>query len=628
MPFVVLTAIAHYPFTLPTPNFSPCLTMAFGFGTQPFSVKIHVGDRHTGHIGRQASGIVTVTDGETIFYTTVCLFDVPSEPSDFFPLYVNYQECFSAAGQTSGGFFKREARTKDHDVLICRLNDRPLHPTILKGFYNETQILSWVLSYDGLHSPDSLAITAAGIATIAGVRIGLVGDKFIVNPTTKEMEDSELDLLLVGTDSAILMIEGYCEFLSEEKLLQAVKVGQDVVRAICNEVDALVKRFGKPKMFDVVKLPPYDLYISMSRYAIIGDELVQVLQIKTKIPRRKALSFLEEKVLTILIKEGYVSTDPTCRVTETIADLVEDEDEDEEVVVDGELFSEVDVKLVFKEVTSKYLRRCIVENGRSDGQTLEDIRLINSRCGLLPRAHGSALFTRGETQLGCLSVRFNVAKLCAHDVPAFELTLRIMCNVPRICAMLRSLAHSEDGLFNTLGSILEHVLPVNLYVSYGVKIYLLKYVKIRRKHTLGMLPPPPRFIITDFRFKMCAGNTLHGFRKEEENVLLGNLFDMLGVSFSVPKMAKANWLEEIEKKKINNNNLKCLDNIIKLFYYLESVRKMGLFYVLNLGLCMLWFGKYFVRFSVSLTEKSFRNIRGRGSKRSKKLEAYGGDPNK
>ncbi|KAK9901485.1 hypothetical protein M0R45_002079 [Rubus argutus] len=213
--------------------------------TQPYSVKIPVGDRHilieTGHIGRQASASVTVTDGETIVYTSVCLADAPSEPSDFFPLSVHYQERFSAAGRTSGGFFKREGRAKDHEVLICRLIDRPLRPTMLNGFYHETQILSWVLSYDGLHSPDSLAVTAAGIAvalsevpntkTIAGVRIGLVGDKFIVNPTTKEMEDSELDLLLAGTDSAILMIEGYCDFLPEEKLLQAIEVGQDAVRA-------------------------------------------------------------------------------------------------------------------------------------------------------------------------------------------------------------------------------------------------------------------------------------------------------------------------------------------------------------------------------------------------------------
>ncbi|KAK3198188.1 hypothetical protein Dsin_021603 [Dipteronia sinensis] len=397
--------------------------------SEPVSVKIPFGDRdilvETGYMGRQASGAVTVTDGETIVYTSVCLADVPSEPSDFFPLYVNYQERFSAAGRTSGGFFKREGRTKDHEVLVCRLIDRPLRPTMLKGFYHETQILSWVLSYDGLHSPDALAITTAGIAvalsevphskTIAGVRVGLVGDKFVVNPTTKEMEDSELDLLFAGSDNAILMIEGYCNFLSEEKLLQAVQVGQDAVLAICHAVEALVKKCGKPKMLDSVKLPPPELYKHVEEIA--GEELVQVLQIRNKIPRRKALSLLEEKVQTILTEKGYVSKDETLGTPETIPDLFEDEDEDDEVVVDGEvdegdvhirpipwkptplLFSEVDVKIVFKEVTSKFLRRRIVEGGkRSDGRYADGIRPINSRCGLLPRAHGSALFTRGETQ--------------------------------------------------------------------------------------------------------------------------------------------------------------------------------------------------------------------------------------
>ncbi|OIW21458.1 hypothetical protein TanjilG_03825 [Lupinus angustifolius] len=396
---------------------------------QPYSVKIPVGDRHilveTGQIGRQASGSVTVTDGETIVYTTVCLDDVPSEPTDFFPLSVNYQERFSAAGRTSGGFFKREGKTKDHEVLICRLIDRPLRPTMPKGFYHETQILSWVLSYDGLHCPDSLAVTAAGIAvalsevpmskTVAGVRVGLVGDKYIINPTTEEMEHSELDLMLAGTDSAILMIEGYGNFLSEEKLLQAVEVGQDAVREICNAVEALVKKCGKPKMFDSIKLPPPELYTHVEEIA--GDELVKALQIRNKIPRRKALSLLEEKVLEILTENGVVTNDAVPRSNaETIAEILEVEDEDEEVIVDGEvdegdvhikptppkptpLFSEVDVKLVFKDVTSKFLRKRIVQGGkRSDGRTPSEIRPINSRCGLLPRAHGSALFTRGETQ--------------------------------------------------------------------------------------------------------------------------------------------------------------------------------------------------------------------------------------
>lgn len=396
-------------------------------GPTKFSVRIPVGDREilveTGHIGRQASASVMVTDGETILYCSVCLSDTPNDPSDFFPLSVHYQERLSAAGRTSGGFFKREGKTKDHEVLVCRLIDRPLRPTMPKGFYFETQILSWVFSYDGIHSPDCLAITAAGIAvalseipnkqTIAGVRIGLINNQFIVNPTTEQMENSELDLMMAGTDSAILMIEGYCDFLTEEKLLEAVEAGQVAIREICKAIDVLVQSCGKKKMVDAISLPPPELYRHVED--ISGDELVKALQIKGKIPRRKALSALEEKVISILSEQGYVSKDGLSGGTESLADIVEDEDEDE-IVDDGEvdegdvhikpvsrkppqLFAEVDVKLVFKEISSKYLRKRIVERGkRSDGRSPWELRPINSQCGLLPRAHGSALFTRGETQ--------------------------------------------------------------------------------------------------------------------------------------------------------------------------------------------------------------------------------------
>ncbi|KAM3385731.1 hypothetical protein ACQJBY_009467 [Aegilops geniculata] len=378
-------------------------------GPTKFSVKIPVGDRHilveTGHIGRQASASVMVTDGETIVYCSVCMADTPSDPSDFFPMSVHYQERLSAAGRTSGGFFKREGRAKDHEVLVCRLIDRPLRPTMPKGFYYETQILSWVFSYDGIHSPDCVAVTAAGIAmalsevpnkqTIAGVRIGMINDQFVVNPTTEQMEDSELDLMMAGTDSAILMIEV-------------------AIREICKAIDVLVQTCGKKKIVEAINLPPAELYRHVED--ISGDELVKALQIKEKIPRRKALSALEEKVIMILSEQGYVSKDELSGPIENLADIVEEEDEDE-VIEDGEvdegdvhikpvsrkphrqLFSEVDVKLVFKEVSSKYLRRRIVEGEkRSDGRSACELRPINSQCGILPRAHGSALFTRGETQ--------------------------------------------------------------------------------------------------------------------------------------------------------------------------------------------------------------------------------------
>ncbi|KAI3705391.1 hypothetical protein L1987_75628 [Smallanthus sonchifolius] len=491
---------------------------ASGKEARPFfpnlhTVKIPVGDRYitveTGQIGRQASGSVVVKDGETIVYTSVCMSDVPSEPSDFFPMSVHYQERFSAAGRTRqvscfGGFFKREGRTKDHEVLICRLIDRPLRPTMLKGFYHETQILSWVLSYDGLHSPDSLAVTAAGIAvalsevpntnTVAGVRIGLIGDKFVVNPTTMEMEDSKLDLLLAGSESGILMIEGYCDFLPEEKLLQAIEVGQDAVRAICKEVDNLVKKCGKPKLLDSIKLPPPELYTHVEEIA--GDELVKVLQIKNKVPRRKALSLLEEKVLSILTEEGYVSKSETCVGAEITPDMLEDEDEEEEFVVDGEFdegdvhikpvlkkpvptfYSEVDVKLVFKSVSSKYLRKRIVKGGkRSDGRTSEEIRIIDAECGLLPRAHGSALFTRGETQslavvtLGDKQMAQRIDNLVGvEDIKRFYLQYSFPPSCVGEAGRIGAPSRREIGHGTLAERALEPVLPSEVDFPYTIRV--------------------------------------------------------------------------------------------------------------------------------------------------------------
>ncbi|KAG4176205.1 hypothetical protein ERO13_A11G229100v2 [Gossypium hirsutum] len=204
------------------------------------------------------------------------------------------------------------------------------------------------------------------------------------------MEDSTLDLFLAGTDNAILMIEGYCDFLPEEKLLEAVQVGQGAVREICSAVKALVMKCGKPKMLDAIRLPPPELYRLVEKIA--GDELHNVLQIKSKIPRRKAISLLEEKVINRLTDKGYISIEGLSGSGETIQDLIDEEDEDEEIVVDGEVDEgDVHIKPGSRKSTP-------LGGKRSDGRSPEDIRPITSSCGLLPRAHGSALFTRGETQ--------------------------------------------------------------------------------------------------------------------------------------------------------------------------------------------------------------------------------------
>ncbi|CAN1261802.1 Probable polyribonucleotide nucleotidyltransferase 1, chloroplastic [Linum perenne] len=303
-------------------------------------------------------------------------------------------------------FYDLDVRFSRADSLIGHYVQPCPRASTMKLRYYRGQ----VLSYDSLHAPDVLAVTAAGIAVclsevpntkpIAGVRVGLVDDKFIVNPTNKEMEKSVLDLVMAGTDNAILMIEGYCDFLTEEKLVEAVKIGMKLVEVHYKSSRPYLKEANP-----------------LRNSEIAGDELVKVLQIRNKIPRRKAISALEKKITAILTEEGYVAKGLDSGATEPTLDLLEDEDDDEEVIEDGEvdegdvhiklvpkepppqLFVERDVKLVFKEVSSKFLRQRIVQGGkRSDGRTPIGIRPIDARCGLLPRAHGSSLFTRGETQ--------------------------------------------------------------------------------------------------------------------------------------------------------------------------------------------------------------------------------------
>ena len=185
----------------------------------------------TGEIGRQASAAVMARDGETMLYTTVCADDDAASDGSFAPLQVVYTERFSAAGRTSGSFFKRDSRPKDHEVLVSRLVDRPLRPAVSSGWPHSTQVLQWVLSYDFVHSPEPLAITAAGAAMalsevpmkciVAGVRVGLMADgSFVINPTVQEMEESKLDLVMAGTKDAVLMIEGFCDFLTEDQMVE------------------------------------------------------------------------------------------------------------------------------------------------------------------------------------------------------------------------------------------------------------------------------------------------------------------------------------------------------------------------------------------------------------------------
>ena len=211
----------------------------------------------TGKIARQANAAVTIRCGETIVLATACASLSPSQDIDFLPLRVDYQEKFSSAGKTLGGFIKREGRPSEKEMLTSRLIDRPIRPMFEEGYYNEVQLLAYVFSYDGIHSPDVLAICAASAALvisdiplikpIAGVRVGFIDNIFIVNPTVEEQKRSRLDLLIAGTEDAILMIEGYADFLTEEQLLEAIEEGHKGIATICQMLSDWQKEIGKPK---------------------------------------------------------------------------------------------------------------------------------------------------------------------------------------------------------------------------------------------------------------------------------------------------------------------------------------------------------------------------------------------
>lgn len=323
-------------------------------------------------------------EGETVLLTTACCADGVSGDGSFLPLQVNYFERFSAAGRTSGGFNKRNNRQGMGEVLTSRLVDRPLRPMFAKGWANETQVLTWVLSYDGLHCTEPLAITAAGAAlvisdipfskAVAGVRVGYIAGgggarEFVINPTTQQMEGSTLDLVVAGTAEAVLMIEGFCEFLTDGQMLEAIRVGHEAIQGMCTSIDAWAERVGKAKRTDLV-VPPQGL-----------DELVQEL--------------VGERI------EGVYRSIPSKQERGAAIGELKDEAKQRLAACDGgeAAFAELDVSQAFKRVESSIMRRLVLAEGfRADGRAVSQVRPISCRASVLPRTHGSALFTRGETQ--------------------------------------------------------------------------------------------------------------------------------------------------------------------------------------------------------------------------------------
>ncbi len=343
--------------------------LQINFGGRPFSIE-------TGKVAKQANGSVMVQYGETVVLVTAVTSDKKREGLDFIPLTVNYQEMTYAAGRIPGGFFKREGRPSDHETLISRFIDRPLRPLFPKGFRNEIQVIATVLSADQDNDPSILGMIGASAALslsnipfngpIAGAKVGRIDGEFVLNPTHDELQMSDIDLFVAGSEDAIIMVEGSAKEVKEREILEAILFGHQSLKPVIDLQNQLQSAFGTtPKEFELQKTEEA-LYEKVG--AVSQDRLREAFYIKEKTKRRE---YLEETLQRTFQECG-----------------AEDEN------------SQKMVKATLEEINRKLVRKLIIEEKkRIDGRSLTEIRPISCEVGILPRTHGSALFTRGETQV-------------------------------------------------------------------------------------------------------------------------------------------------------------------------------------------------------------------------------------
>ncbi|NNU59147.1 polyribonucleotide nucleotidyltransferase [Ochrobactrum soli] len=332
----------------------------------------------TGKIARQADGAVLATYGETVVLATVVSAKEPKPGQDFFPLTVNYQEKTYAAGKIPGGFFKREGRPSENETLVSRLIDRPIRPLFVDGYKNDTQVVLTVVQHDLENNPDVLSMVAASAALtlsgvpfmgpIGGARVGYINGEYVLNPNIDEMPESKLDLVVAGTADAVLMVESEAQELSEEVMLGAVVFGQKSFQPVIDAIIKLAEVAAKePRDFQ-----PEDLSdLEAKMLAVVENDLRDAYKITEKQARYVAVDAAKAKAKAHFFPEG----------------------------VEEPEFSAESFATVFKHLQAKIVRWNILDTGnRIDGRDLKTVRAIVSEVGLLPRTHGSALFTRGETQ--------------------------------------------------------------------------------------------------------------------------------------------------------------------------------------------------------------------------------------
>ena len=335
----------------------------------------------TGEIAKQADGAVFVRFGETVVLSTACCADEP-KGGDFFPLTVDYQEKQYAAGKIPQGFLRREGQPDAHQTLSARLIDRPIRPLFAEGFRNEVQIINTVMSAEPDCSPEMTAMLGASLALcisdipfdgpIAGVIVGRVDGKLVIDPTAEQKEKSDINLTVAGSESAIMMIEAGADQVPEEEMLDAIEFGFAAIKKLCAFEKEIIAAVGKPKR--EIQLFTADESVKAHIKEEIGEKLVKAISIFDKLERQDAVAALKKQIL-----DEYDAIEPEAKDHNAKMMMVAD---------------------ILEEMEANEVRRLIIEDKiRPDGRKVDEIRPLNAQIDLLPRAHGSAMFTRGQTQV-------------------------------------------------------------------------------------------------------------------------------------------------------------------------------------------------------------------------------------
>lgn len=420
-------------------------------------VEVEIRDKklilETGKIAKQADGAVLAQYGDTVVLATAVADKTPKEGLDFFPLTVDYQEKAYSAGKIPGGFFKREGRPTEKEILTSRLIDRPVRPLFPKGFYCETQGIISVLSYGDENIADILGIISMSAALtnsdipfngpVGAVRIGRIAGSFVINPDLRESEECDLNLIVAGTEDAVIMVEGESQEISELDLLEALDIAHQEIKRTCAVQRELHSIAGKEKRPVVIPIADEELKNTVTEISL--EKIKTAITISDKLRRQRALDEILKEII--------------------------------EKLNTGEKDLTRDIAAVFNDIEKNLVRRMILnETTRADGRSPDEIRQINSEIGILPRTHGSALFVRGETQ--CLAVvtlgtSDDEQRIDSLDGESFK-TFMLHYNFPPFSVgevkPLRSPGRREIGHGNLAERAIKAVIPTKAEFPYTIRI--------------------------------------------------------------------------------------------------------------------------------------------------------------